>query len=458
MKAAIYARISDSENDPASLAIARQIADCRKFCKTHKWRIVGEFIDEDFSASRYSRKSRPQYQALLGAIDAGEVDAVVAWHIDRLYRQPKELEHLIDLAEKRKLVIHTLHGDIDLATGDGRAVARMLVTMAAKQSDDAARRIQRKHRELAEQGKPKGGPRSYGYESDGITVVEPEAKIIRDAADRVLVGQSLYIIVKLLNECGVPTAKGSKWTQQTLRGVLISPRIAGLRFHQGEEVAKGVWPPILDRQHWERVNAALHRSTGTRAGPRRYLLTGGIAICGRCRSWLHAQTRHGGKPGYACLADKGGCARLTVDAARLDETVTEMVLKRMDSPKSALRTLRDSKNDVSADLASMESDENKLASLGKDYADGLINRTSFIAAQKALADKIQVSRQRLASKQSRSALAAYNTPGSLRDAWPNLSIDVRRSIISTILTVDVAPATRRGPVFDVKRVRPRFKV
>lgn len=458
MKAAIYARISDSENDPASLAISRQIADCRKFCKSRRWSIADEFMDEDISASRYSKKARPQYQALLNAIATGKVDAVVAWHIDRLYRQPKELEQLIDLAEQYNLAIHTLHGDIDLTSGDGRAVARMLVTMAAKQSDDAARRIQRKHRELAERGLPKGGPRSYGYEPDGLTVIEAEAQIIREAAQRILAGQSIYAFVKVLNEAGVPTAKGRKWTQHTLRGILTSPRIAGLRFHQGEEVSKGTWPPILERDQWERVIATLRRSTGTRAAPRRYLLTGGIAVCGRCGCWLHAQARHGGRSGYACLAEKGGCAKLTIDAARLDETVTEMVLQRMDSPKSALRTLRNSKSDVTADLRSIEADESKLASLGKDYADGLINRTSFIAAQKALADRIQTSRQRLATKQTRSALAAYHTPGSLRDAWPSLSTDVRRSIIGTLMTVEVAPATRRGPVFDVTRVRPHFKV
>jgi site-specific DNA recombinase len=410
------------------------------------------------SASRYSKKSRPQYQALIAAIEAGEIEVLVAWHIDRLYRRLKELEQLIDLAETNRLTIHTLNGEIDLTSGDGRANARLLVLIAEKQSDDAARRIQRKHRELAERGLPKGGPRSYGYERDGLRVIESEAQVICDVANRVLAGQSVYAIVKRLNDQGVSTAKGTRWTNHTLKGILTSPRIAGLRFHKGEEVAQAQWPPILDRELWERVNATLRRTSGTRSAPRHYLLTGGIATCGRCGSWLHAQVRHNGKPGYACLAEKGCCAKLTIDAARLDETVTEMVLQRMDSPRSALRALKDGKNDVSKDLETIQADEEKLGTLGQDYANGLINRTAFMSAQKTLAHRIHESRQRLATKQTRSSLAAYHAPGSLRYAWPDLSVDVRRSIISTILTVEVAPATRRGPIFDVSRVRPRSKV
>jgi hypothetical protein len=50
------------------------------------------------------------------------------------------------------LLVVTAQGTLDLETGDGRAVARMLLTMAAKASDDTSRRVRRKKLEQAEQG------------------------------------------------------------------------------------------------------------------------------------------------------------------------------------------------------------------------------------------------------------------------------------------------------------------
>lgn len=57
------------------------------------------------------------------AVEAGSVEAIVAYDLDRLTRQPKELEYLIDLAEN-SLQLHVVTGVLpDLASGHGRLVA-----------------------------------------------------------------------------------------------------------------------------------------------------------------------------------------------------------------------------------------------------------------------------------------------------------------------------------------------
>jgi site-specific DNA recombinase len=48
-------------------------------------------------------------------------------------------------------------------------------------------------------------------------------------------------------------SKIDKWQVSTLRRVLISPRIAGLREHNGEVVGKAVWPAIIDEATHERL-------------------------------------------------------------------------------------------------------------------------------------------------------------------------------------------------------------
>ncbi len=86
--AAIYARISQ-DRAGEGLGVQRQLADCRAEAARRGWPVVAGFVDDDVSA--YSRKARPEYRRMLDAIRAGEVDAVVVYHLDRLHRRPIEL-------------------------------------------------------------------------------------------------------------------------------------------------------------------------------------------------------------------------------------------------------------------------------------------------------------------------------------------------------------------------------
>ena len=67
-----------------------------------------------------------------------------------------------------------------------------------------------------------GGTRPFGFEADRRTIRPEEAEIIRDCARRVLAGDSLRSLCIELNERGVPTVTGSKWSSQTLRRMLMS--------------------------------------------------------------------------------------------------------------------------------------------------------------------------------------------------------------------------------------------
>src|SRR4030042_449926 len=82
-------------------------------------------------------------------------------------------------------------GQVDLGSGGGRFVARVLGARAQLESDDKRRRLRRKHEELAAAGKVSGGGwRPFGFEPDRRTVREAEATLIRQAAERLPAGGS----------------------------------------------------------------------------------------------------------------------------------------------------------------------------------------------------------------------------------------------------------------------------
>jgi site-specific DNA recombinase len=96
------------------------------------------YTDNDVSA--YSGKPRPSWTRLLADVQAGRLDAVVGWHVDRLTRSPRELEDVIDMADRYGLELATVTGEVDLSKPTGRLVARMLRAAARHEAEHKAER------------------------------------------------------------------------------------------------------------------------------------------------------------------------------------------------------------------------------------------------------------------------------------------------------------------------------
>ncbi|MFZ2509680.1 MAG: recombinase family protein, partial [Gordonia sp. (in: high G+C Gram-positive bacteria)] len=127
-RAAIYTRISlDASGD--GLGVTRQEEDARAIVSSRGWEVAGVWSDNSISASD-ARKVRPGYDALVRAWEAGAFDALVVWDLDRLTRQPRQLEDWIDRAEGRGLAIVTSNGEADLTTDAGRLFARIKAAVA----------------------------------------------------------------------------------------------------------------------------------------------------------------------------------------------------------------------------------------------------------------------------------------------------------------------------------------
>ena len=240
-KAGIYVRISQ-DREGERWGVQAQEEDCRKLAERLGWQVIGVYEDNDVSAFN-RRKPRKEWLRLQDDIASGRIDAIIAAHTDRLYRQVRELEDLIDFVNHHRVAIKTvMAGDLDLTTSAGRQVARHLGVAAQGESERQAERIRRQKQQAAEQGRRHGGSRAFGWDliKDATgkvvdeVVNEDEAKIIREAADRLLLGASLRAVCRDLNERGVQTVSGKPWTSTTLKRMVLSPRVIGYRVYHGE--------------------------------------------------------------------------------------------------------------------------------------------------------------------------------------------------------------------------------
>src|SRR5580658_5018281 len=181
------------------------------------------------------RVIRPEFREMLEDYEDGKIDGVIFYDLDRLARQPRDLEDLIDLVEFYKRPVETVTGNIDLRTSGGRAMARVLVAMANKSSEDTSRRVARAWLQSAQEGRGNrwvGRRRRFGFQPDG-TLNEVEAEGIRQAAKRFLAGGSWNSVVRFFGKSGHAPLRARSWTAVSVQQILLNPSTAGIAVYNG---------------------------------------------------------------------------------------------------------------------------------------------------------------------------------------------------------------------------------
>lgn len=448
MKAAIYLRQS-LDRDGQGVAVERQRQDALALCQERGWDPT-EYVDNSISAT--SGKPRPAYLRMLEDIEADRVQAVVVWDLDRLHRQPVELEHFIVLADRHNVALATVTGDVDLSTDNGRLFARIKGSVARAEVERKSARQQRAGLQRAQDGKPWGPHRPFGFEADKTTHNEMEADAIRGLYDDLIAGVSQHALARGLNERGIKTSRDGEWVQTTVRELLRNPRNAGLRRYKGEIVGKGAWEPIVSE---ETYRVALERMSSTmgagRGGARKYILTG-VAKCGICGAGMVTAYLPGKKRTYACTSGK----HVARAADALEHQVTETILAVLEA--TPLPDLTADRNAPRFSQLSKEADtlRQRLDSLATEFADGDLTASQLRTATVRMQGKIEDLERAMAKRGTASVLAPLAGAGDIRAKWEKLSIPRQRSIIDALAVVTVHPVKNRArPEPEAVQVDPR---
>lgn len=442
-RAVIYCRIS-RDRIGAGLGVERQEADCRALALRLGFTVVLVLVDNDLSA--YSGKPRPAYRRLLDMIAAGEVDAVLTWHGDRLHRSISELEHYITVCEAREVPTFTATaGELDLTTATGRMHARIAGAVARHEVEHSVERQLAAKLQAAAAGKWGGGRRPFGYEGDGRTVRPAEAAVVVEATDAILRGASLRSVTDLLNQRGVTTSTGRQWQPTELRKVLMRARNAGLREHKGEIIGPAEWPPLVAEERWRAVCSVLgdpdRRTSYSTA--RKWMLSG-IAVCGVCggplRVTLLATTR-ASVPSYTCR--DGRC--VVRNAAELEDFINRVVVERL-SRDDAVDLLRPAAG--AADVGALWAEAATLRQRLDGLADNLdLDERTLARRTRALRVRLADVEQQMADAGRGSVLEGIVGVPDVAAAWSALHLDRKRAVVDTLMRIVVqrtAKGRRRG--------------
>jgi DNA invertase Pin-like site-specific DNA recombinase len=457
----LYLRISKYEGEGRSPGTVRQEKDCRAEARRRGWQVVEPiYLDDDRSAL----KRRPRYEDMVADLKAGVIDAVIAWHEDRLLRSNAELEDLVVLVEATGAQIITVcAGDVDLETPEGRFKARIQAAVARKESEDKSRRLRRMMQDKVEKGEPNGGGRPYGYRADRVTPEPAEAAIVVEVVARVAAGETLTRVAEDLNRRGVPTARGARWNLPNIRRMCVNPRYIGRRTHHGTDVGEALWPALVDETTWRRAQHLLtSEDRPKRRSARKYLLSGGLLVCGACGTPLRSKpshTRTGPVATYACPPPNlGGCAGVNIRAEPTEELITEEVIRMVEKPAfaKALRARSGSDRSAVKTIRAIEAERDELA---EALGSGAISMREFKIARAKQDQRLAQAQSAAVADQTTAAVARYaGRRGALREEWskPEFSLDRKQAIIRAVIDhVVIDPVGRSGgKTFNPDRVQP----
>jgi site-specific DNA recombinase len=430
-------------------------------------------------ASAYNGAKRPDFEAALIDLQAGRIDGIAVWKIDRLVRRTSQFRQVLTVLEESGGRLFSLCEGIDTATEDASSkaitniVLSILVTLAEMESDNTSTRVHLFHEERARMRKPhRGVCRPFGHTEDWFHLVPEEVALIEEAATRILKGDGKTTVADDWNRRGIKTAQGRVWRAGTLGTVLTSPRMIGKREYGGSLFDLEGVPPILDEKTWERLCAKLEERASQQV-PKMTRLVSGYALCGGCENTVIGSQDAGGVRTYVCRprpAAPNACGSLWALGDPVDKHVSERVIDFIADKERMGRLLR-----LHARGPEMEALHDRIGDLNdaQTRLDQALNPPPGVPAMKierywSLSAEIESEKRTLHRRLAVSREAALLAEtlnfedGEAAEVWAERDQDWRRSIIALVTERIVieqrGSGGKKGGInrFDPERVQITF--
>lgn len=437
---AIYCRIS-SDEEGRRYGVERQEKDCRALAARLGGIVIQVYVDNDISATTRSKRERPEYNAMLAAVEAGEIDTIIAYTTSRLTRRPREVEDIIELALEHEVQFRYVASiDVDLRTAAGRKQARAAGGNDAGTADDISELVTRQKLEAAAEGIWRGGPRPFGYEARCEAIRPDEAAEVLAASNAILAGASLRSVAEDLNRRGWKTRDGNPWTRVSVKNVLCRALNAGLIERHGEIVGPAVWDPIVPEDVWRAVRLILRdpsRDSNKGRHARRWQGTF-LYRCGYHEKPTMICTSQSGVPKYVC-GERKHIARL---ASRVDEWVDDHMIEWLGRPY-ALEVLHQSRPADTVDLHAQHAAlRERLDGLARAFADGAVDLQQLGEGSRVIKAGMADLERTIAEQSQGSLLYGLADAEDPRAAWKMAALDRRRAVIDMLMVVTILPETK----------------
>ncbi|MEU0991077.1 recombinase family protein [Streptomyces sp. NPDC005953] len=459
----LYGRAS---HDPKKKgrSVTSQLGEGRETCDANGWPIIGEFRDDDRSASRYASKTREDFEEMLAGIEQGIPRILVAFEASRYYRDLEAYVRLRRACMEAGVLLCYDGAVYDLSKrADRKATAQDAIA-----AEDQAESIRDNNLRTVRQNAKAGGPHGrvlWGYmrkydpatgELIGQFPHPDREDVPADVFDRFVGGVTIYSIVQHLVKTRDAEKDGRNWQYYHVYEMLRNPSYTGRRVFQGKDFAKATWPPLVKPEIFAAAQRILDAPgrTSVKDWSVKYM-SAGIARCGRCPTdemgWpprMRSQPS-GGRMTYTCAEKYDVSIRQEKLDAYVEEAVVEWLASKApeEAFTSSVATDRAAKARGRHQTLSAQLSEARrmAAALGPDGAPQL-SLASLVDLEARLQPAID--------KAAREAETAAVPPlvrsfmGQSREViealWDGLTIEKQRAVLRLVVNVTVNRAPHRG--------------
>ncbi|MCA3284461.1 MAG: recombinase family protein [Roseomonas sp.] len=268
LRCAIYTRKSSEEGlDMEFNSLDAQREACEAYIASQRsegWAAIREPYDDGGVSG--GTLERPALQRLLADVEAGLIDVIVVYKIDRLSRSLMDFARLVEIFDRNQVTFVSVTQSFNTTTSMGRLTLNILLSFAQFEREVIGERIRDKFAASRKRGMWMGGyvPLGYDVRDRKLIINEAEAATVQMIFKRFVAIGSATKLAKALVAEGVRTKSG----RLVDKGYIY--RLLNSRVYPGEATHKGVsYPgehaPIIDRSLWDKVHSILQISPRLRA-------------------------------------------------------------------------------------------------------------------------------------------------------------------------------------------------
>ena len=379
MRVWLYARLSnDDDREMNSLLNQQEI--CQAFAEQHGYITVGQSFDDNISGMSFGRRGLDE---LTAAVDADMIDAVIVKDLSRLGRHRTQTALFIDYLREHQVRVISATEGVDTFRDEDDLIIGVRGLMNDYYAKDIGKKIRAGYRQKQKDGIVITPP--FGYWKDKNT---GQIRIDAEAAVTVQLIYSLYLqgcgqkeIARRLNAAGRKTPAQLRaercgrevrhthktrdgqflWTYASVKNILVEEAYTGVLNNHRREYNngkakhidktdwyrhEGVFPVIIGKQEWERVQRLLKQQARPANGNQAKHRYAGLLTCQECGNTFIPMIRcWNGKSRveYVCLGyhrnGKTYCASHRIHEETLDAMVWELVSTARESRTEELKKL-----------------------------------------------------------------------------------------------------------------------
>jgi DNA invertase Pin-like site-specific DNA recombinase len=390
------------------------------------------------------RRDRPMFQQALSRCEAGETGGIVVARLDRFARSAVDALESIKRLNEAGARLVSVEDNFDGSTPMGRFAIGILTLIAELELDRITESWSTAVKAAVERGVHISGTPPAGYRrgEDGRLVVVPEeVEVIAQVFRRRAEGASWTELADFLTASGVKSSKRSAAWSVTGASSLVKNRAYLGEARSGKYVNPAAHEPIVTQAEFDAAQAQRTLLKPRDGSVASLALLGGLARCAGCGHTLKiagGRIRSTGEryATYYCVGRyaKGNCpARATIRASHLDSYVEQQVFAALTADDGFVAQALQQTDELTEAQRRLETAEHELTLYLQTDLISTVGPDAFLAGVETRQQAVDEARDELEALRAQSAVFDLLPSGDLREMWPQLELQERRTLMHGLL-------------------------